>query len=211
MFQPPVFREDRIDVMQALMTAHPFATLVSSATGQLSADHIPLLLHPELSPNGTIRGHIAAANPLRRKTDGDIKVLAVFQGPHAYVTPSWYPSKKEHEKVVPTWNYAVVHAHGMLRFHNDPDWLTKHLGELTDRHESHRQDPWAITDAPKDFFQRQLKALVGIEIEVETLAGQWKVSQNKNAQDKQGVEQGLLGENSGQAAAVSDLVRRAAQ
>ncbi|MFV2052770.1 FMN-binding negative transcriptional regulator [Aliiroseovarius sp. YM-037] len=211
MFQPPLFRETRIDVMQALMKAHPFATLVSAATGGLSADHIPLVIHPELSENGNIRGHLAAANPLWRKTERDVEVLAIFQGPHAYITPSWYASKQEHGKVVPTWNYAVVHAHGVLRFCRDHDWLMEHLAELTNRHEGNRATPWAVTDAPAEFLERQLKGLVGFEIEVETLNGNWKVSQNKNDQDRVGVELGLLDENTADAASMSDLVKRAAK
>jgi len=207
MFQPPIFREERIDVMQALMKEHPFATLVSSATGRLSADHIPLVLHPELSKNGVIRGHIAIANPLYRDSEGAIEVLTVFQGPQAYITPSWYPSKKEYGKVVPTWNYVVVHAHGTLRFRNDPEWLMEHLAELTSRHEGQRPTPWAVTDAPREFMARQVKGIVGIEIQVQSLLGQWKVSQNKNDKDRQGVELGLMAENTGQATAVSSHVR----
>ncbi len=208
MFQPPVFREDRIDVMQDLMRDNPFATLLWSAAGQLSAEHIPLLIHPELSEHGSIRGHVSAANPLRRQAQGEIDVLAVFQGPQAYVSPSWYPSKQQHGKVVPTWNYAVVHAHGTLRFVDEPEWLLAHLSDMTSRQERGRSSPWAISDAPDEYIARQLKALVGIEITVKSLSGSWKVSQNKDEQDRKGVELGLLAENTNQASAVSDLVKR---
>lgn len=211
MFKPPLFSEDRVEVMHELMRAHPFATLVSSATGQLSADHVPLVIHPEASEHGVIRGHIAKANPLWRETQGDdaISVLAIFQGPQSYVTPSWYPSKAAHGKVVPTWNYVVVHARGALQFTNEPHWLMAHLTELTFRHESHRPSPWAVTDAPEDFVQRQLKGLVGFEIEIETLEGNWKVSQNKNERDRVGVERGLLTENNTQATAMAGIVQSA--
>ncbi|MEM8869482.1 MAG: FMN-binding negative transcriptional regulator [Pseudomonadota bacterium] len=206
MYEPPLFREDRVDVMQALMHAHPFATLVSSATGTLSADHVPLELCAELSKHGVLRGHLAVANPLYRGTDGPISVLAVFQGPQSYITPSWYPSKQEHGKVVPTWNYAVVHATGQLRFHTDPAWLMAHLTSLTQRHEAPRDAPWEVADAPGDFTKRQLKGLVGFEIDIEALTGKWKVSQNKAAPDRAGVEKGLLTENTPSGTAMSRLV-----
>ena len=215
MFKPPIFGEDRVDVMHDLMRDHPFATLISNAAGALSADHLPLAIHPEEAANGVIRGHIAKANPLWRQTQrGDgapLTVLAVFQGPQAYITPSWYPSKAEHGKVVPTLNYAVVHAHGLLRFTNEPAWLMAHLADLTARHEGRRATPWAVTDAPDEFIARQLKGLVGFEIEIERLEGNWKVSQNKTEPDRMGVERGLLAENSEQAAQMSDLVQAAAR
>lgn len=211
MFQPPLFREERMDIMHMLMTDHPFATLVSVATGDLSADHVPLVLHAGLAPKGILRGHLAKGNPLCGAAGAAMPVLAVFQGPQAYVSPSWYASKAEHGKVVPTWNYAVVHAHGTLRFRTDPDWLMEHLAELTSRNERHRAAPWAVTDAPPAYIARQLKGLVGIEIEVERLSGTWKLSQNKNERDRTGVERGLLGEGSQQAGDVSRLVERAAR
>lgn len=211
MYQPPLFREDRIDVMQTLMREYPFATLVSSPAGHLSADHVPLVVHPELSDKGHIRGHLAVGNPLWRDTQGPIEVLAVFQGPQAYISPEWYPSKQEHGKVVPTWNYVVVHAHGTLRFIRDHDWLMVHLAELTARHERHRPSPWAVSDAPEDYVARQLKGLVGFEIDVTSLTGNWKVSQNKSVEDRAGVALGLQAENTGQATAISELVKSSAK
>ncbi|MCF6303116.1 MAG: FMN-binding negative transcriptional regulator [Devosiaceae bacterium] len=207
MFQPPIFREARIEVMHALMKNHPFATLVSLASGHLSADHLPLVLHPDIGVNGTLRGHIAVGNPLFGREEGPIEVLVVFQGPQAYISPSWYPSKKEHGKVVPTWNYAVAQARGILRFIRDLDWLMAHLRELSKRHEGSRADPWAVNDAPKDFIAAQLKGIVGIEIEVNSLVGKFKVSQNKSTADKQGVALGLLEEKSDHGRAMSDIVR----
>ncbi len=209
MFQPSVFREDRREVLHDLITSNPFATLFASAAGALSADHIPLVLHPDLSPHGTLRGHVAVANPLHRETSGDFDVLVVFQGPQAYVTPSWYPSKQEHGKVVPTWNYVVAHAHGRLQFRDDPDWLMAHLEALTRMQEDGRPTPWAPSDAPDDFMARQLRALVGIEIEIEKLTGTWKVSQNKDVVDRNGVVNGLASENTRLAADVADLVKAA--
>ncbi|MEM8852575.1 MAG: FMN-binding negative transcriptional regulator [Pseudomonadota bacterium] len=207
MFEPPMFREERVEVMHALMTAHPFATLVSCASGVLSADHVPLAIHDDASTHGFLRGHLSAGNPLAHVGEETIDVLAVFQGPQAYISPSWYPSKQEHGKVVPTWNYAVVQAHGTLRFMKDRAWLMDHLADLTRRNESHRPAPWATTDAPATFMERQLKGLVGIEIEITALSGKWKMSQNKAAADQAGVATGLLSEETEEAATVSRLVK----
>lgn len=211
MFQPPMFREERIDVMQSLMAAHPFATVVSTASGSLTADHVPLALHADQSEKGVLRGHLAAANPLCKSTGETIDVLAIFQGPQAYITPSWYPSKQEHGKVVPTWNYAVVHAHGTGRFIREADWLMAHLEELTLRNEAQRQAPWAVSDAPEDYTARLLRGVVGFEIDITSLSGNWKLSQNKGAADRQGVVSGLRGERTPANEAMSDLVEQAAK
>lgn len=210
MRQPPIFSEDRVEVMRDLMVAHPFATIMSAATGVLSADHVPLVLHDDESDQGVLRGHIAVSNPLFRKTDGPIDVLAIFQGPQTYVTPSWYPSKKEHGKVVPTWNYVVVHARGSLEFTNDVPWLLRHLHDLTAQHESHRPEPWAVADAPDDFIARQLRGLVGFEIAITELQGTWKVSQNKSVSDWTGVRDGLRTSNDTDAKLISVLVEERA-
>jgi len=205
MFQPPIFREERVDVLQQMIQAHPFATLITVQQGQIVADHIPLLIDPNLSTQGTqgslgtLRGHIARGNPIARKLDQTIELLVTFNGPHHYITPSWYQSKKEHGKVVPTYNYIVVHARGKIKLHQDSNWLLEHLNELTNRHEKGRQDPWAISDAPEDFIANQLRGITGIEIEITSLQGTWKVSQNKTAADNNGVCSGLKSQ-SGQAA-----------
>lgn len=205
MFQPPVFREERTGVMHALMRAHPFATVVSSARGQLNADHVPLVLHAE-DPEalGTLRGHFAAANPLVRDGGPEDEVLAVFQGPQRYISPGWYPSKHEHGKAVPTWNYAVVHARGTLQLIRDEDWLLSHLEALTNTHETGRAQPWRVHDAPKDYIAKQMRALAGFEIRITALEGKWKVSQNKSEADRQGVAEGLAAEPGG--AAMAQLV-----
>ena len=202
MFQPTIFREERTAVMHALMRAHPFATLVSYATGGLTADHVPLVLHAEVGEQGALRGHVAAGNPLFRETEGAVDVLAIFQGPQTYVHPGWYASKAEHGKVVPTWNYAVAHARGRLRFIRDTEWVVAHLHALTAQHESHRPAPWAVSDAPADFVARQLKGLVGFEIAIEALEGTWKVSQNKHEADRAGVVAGLDAEGGEDVAAL---------
>ncbi|MEM8802968.1 MAG: FMN-binding negative transcriptional regulator [Pseudomonadota bacterium] len=191
MFQPPVFAEDRVDVMHDLMRAHPFATIVSQLNGELTADHVPLVLDTANGTYGTLQGHFAVGNPLFRNADGPIDVLTIFQGPQTYVTPSWYPSKQEHGKVVPTWNYVVVHARGTLEFNRDPAFLMNHLHALTDQHESHRETPWSVSDAPDEFVARQLRGLVGFEIALTDMQGKWKISQNRPPKDQSGVEQGL--------------------
>jgi transcriptional regulator len=205
MYQVAAFREERIDVMHALIRAHPLAVLVTSAGGALEANHLPLLIDPLPSPQGTLRGHVARANPLwKQRHDGE--VLAVFQGPQVYVTPSWYPEKRETGKVVPTWNYAVVHAHGPLIIHDDRDWLRDLVSRLTSQQEVGLPQPWGINDAPADYIERMLGAIVGIEIPVQRIEGKWKVSQNRNDRDRAGVADGLAQLADPQAQAMAGLV-----
>jgi transcriptional regulator len=205
MYQVGAFREERIDVMHALMRNHRLATLVTVNDGVPEANHLPLLIDPEPSPHGTLRGHVARANPVWRQADGR-EVLAVFQGPQAYVTPSWYPSKRETGQVVPTWNYAVVHAYGPLVVHDDRDWLHGLVTRLTDQQEAGLPQPWRVSDAPADYLERMLGAIVGIEIPLNRLLGKWKVSQNRTATDRTGVAEGLGLRDDAQARALADLV-----
>ncbi len=191
MYEAAAFREDRIDVMHALITAHPLATLVTQSALGLEANHIPLLIDPEPGPWGTLRGHVARANPVWRTFNADIGALAVFQGPQGYITPSWYPSKAQHGKVVPTWNYAVVHARGPLKIIDDAQWLRTLVTRLTASQESQRQKPWQVTDAPADYIDTMLKAIIGIEIPVTRMQGKWKMSQNRLPLDRDGVIHGL--------------------
>ena len=201
MFQPAIFHEDRADVMHALMRDHPFATLVTRADGRVAADHLPLALH-EGSGGAVLRGHVARGNPIAGSAALDDEALAIFQGPQGYVSPSWYASKREHGRVVPTWNYVVVQARGPLRLVRNGGWLLQHLRDLTSEQESHRPLPWAVEDAPRDFVARMLRGIVGVEIAVETLEGTWKVSQNKSDADRAGVADGLGGD-----AAMPELAR----
>jgi len=207
MFQPPIFSVDDKELMHELMLTHPFGTLISIQDGGITADHLPLVIHPELSEQGTIRAHIAKGNPLWLKRKTSMEILAIFQGPQAYITPSWYPSKKQHGKVVPTWNYAVIHAHGELNFRTDEEWLLDHLVELSNRQEDGRYKAWKVSDAPDSYIAKQLKGIVGIEIEIKKLEGQWKVSQNKNEEDRTGVQEGLKLEADQVANSMSELVR----
>jgi transcriptional regulator len=205
MYQVGAFREERIDVMHALMRNHRLATLVTVNDGVPEANHLPLLIDPEPSPLGTLRGHVARANPVWRLADFQ-EVLAIFQGPQAYVTPSWYPSKRETGQVVPTWNYAVVHAYGPLLVRDDRDWLHALVTRLTDQQEAGLPQPWRVADAPAEYLERMLAAIVGIEIPLVRLSGKWKVSQNRTAADRTGVAEGLGVQGDAQAQAMADLV-----
>ena len=205
MYEVGAFREERIDVMHALMRSHRLATLITVNNGVPDANHLPLLIDPEPSPYGTLRGHVARANPVWRQAGGQ-EVLAIFQGPQAYVTPSWYPSKKETGQVVPTWNYAVVHAHGPLVIYDDREWLHGLVTRLTDQQEAGLPQPWRVADAPAGYLERMLGAIVGIEIQLTRLSGKWKASQNRSAADRAGVAEGLVLQGSAEAQAMADLV-----
>lgn len=191
MYQPAHFREERLEVQHALIRAHPLGVLVSTGEDGLVADHIPFLLDPSSSGLGTLRCHVARANPHWRRLAEASEVLVVFQGPQAYVTPSWYPSKREHGKVVPTWNYAIVHAWGRPQVLDDASWLRRQIEALTAQQEATRAAPWNVGDAPASFIDAQIKAIVGIEIPISRIAGKWKVSQNRTEADRNGVIEGL--------------------
>lgn len=203
MYQPSHFVESRPDVMHALMRAHPFATLVVMTANGLDANHIPLLIYPQ---ENRLRGHIARANAMWRERDPAVEALAIFQGPQHYITPGWYPSKAEHHKVVPTWNYAVVHARGTLSVIDDAAWLINHVSEMTAHNEASRKAPWKVSDAPADFIAQTAKAIVGIEIALTSLTGKWKVSQNRPAEDQAGVVAGLKTVGTDEALAMARLV-----
>jgi transcriptional regulator len=209
MYIPKHFDEPRIDVLHALVRARPLSTLVTlSSAGGLDANHIPLHLSDDPAPLGTLRGHVARANPLWRDLAQGAGVLAIFQGPNAYVTPSWYPTKAETGKAVPTWNYAVVHAHGALRVIDDAVWLRAHLEALTAHNEAAFSEPWHVSDAPGEYTNKLLEAIVGIEITITRLSGKWKVSQNQPERNRAGVVRGLGARGSDEAREMADLVER---
>ncbi len=208
MYDVAAFREDRVEVLHELIQAHPLATLVVNTAQGLEANHIPLLIDAEPAPFGTLLGHVARANPLWHAFDNKSDALAVFQGPQGYITPSWYPSKAEHGKVVPTWNYAVVHAHGPLIIHDNAEWLRKLVTRLTVSRESLREKPWQVTDAPPDYVDTMLQAIVGIEIPVRRVQGKWKMSQNRLPQDREGVMQSLESQGDAASLAMLDEMRR---
>ncbi|MEN9543984.1 MAG: hypothetical protein RLZZ598_817 [Pseudomonadota bacterium] len=182
MYQPTHFRIDDRATLHGLMQTHPLATLVASTADGLIANHLPLMLD---AARGVLTGHVARANPLWQ-TPLQGQALAVFQGPQAYISPSAYPSKAEHGKVVPTWNYAVVHVHGRLRFFDDGDELRALVSRLTHLHEAARPQPWQVSDAPADYIATMLRAIIGFELGIERIEGKWKVSQNRSAADALG-------------------------
>ena len=191
MYLPAHFEEQRAEILAALMHDHPFATLITLNGGRLNANHLPFEYDPAPAPFGTLRAHVARANPVWQDLAEGVPSLVVFQGEHAYITPSWYPSKDESGKVVPTYNYMVVHAEGPLQVIEDAHWLRALVGRLTTRFEAPRAQPWAVEDAPEDYVESMLRAIVGIEIPVTSLQGKWKLSQNRTAQDMAGVASGL--------------------
>ncbi len=199
------FRVSDAATLHALVRAQPLATLVIAHEGALHINHIPLYLDPARGPHGTLVGHVARANgvwPLLPQNG-----VAVFHGPQAYVSPSWYPSKAVDGKQVPTWNYAAVHAHGALTAFDDPVRLRAILHTLSEQHEAHRAHPWRIDDAPPDYIDKLLRAIVGVELAVERWEGIWKVSQNRTETDLAGVVQGLMAEGTASADAMAALVR----
>lgn len=206
MYCPEPFAETRLDVLHALIRTHPLATLVTVQGETLEADHIPFLLDADRGANGTLRGHLARANPLSRRLAGLGEVLVVFQGPQCYISPSWYPSKHEDGRVVPTWNYAVVQARGRVRAIDDADWLLGLVTELTGVHEAAQATPWKVSDAPREYTERMLGQIVGIEIPIARLQGKWKVSQNRSPADRRGVVAGLQSASTERCAAMARLV-----
>ena len=191
MYLPAQFNETRPEVMRALMSAHPLCTLVTPCETGLVANHVPVQTLDEPEPLGCIRGHIARANPLWRDYRAGTQALAIFQGPQVYISPSFYPSKAETGEVVPTWNYAVVHASGTLRFIQDASWLREFVAGLTATHEAPRSMPWKIDDAPAPYIDKMLGLIVGFEFSIDTLSGKWKVSQNRSQADREGVMRNL--------------------
>lgn len=190
-YLPAHFQESRSDVLHALMRARPLATLVTSCESGLVANHIPVETLSEPLPHGSIRGHLARANPLWREYRAGSEALAIFQGPQAYISPSFYPSKQETGEVVPTWDYAVVHARGTLRFVHDAAWLRALVTRLTNAHEAEREAPWSIDDAPPPYIEKMLSLIVGFELSIVGLTGKWKLNQNHPAANRRGVIQGL--------------------
>ena len=193
MYVPPHFQEDRVPELHAAIRRMALGTLVSTGADGLIASHVPMLIEPEPAPFGTLIGHVARANPHGR-ADGE--ALAIFLGPNAYITPSWYATKRETGKVVPTWNYVAIHAYGRLRFFDDRERLLALVTRLTETHEAPRDAPWAVSDAPPEFVRGMLNAIVGFELPIARLEGKWKMSQNRTPADRAGVREGLAREPS---------------
>jgi transcriptional regulator len=208
MYIPKANRETRIPVMHDLIAAHPFGLLVTVGASGLMASHIPIVLKQSGSEFGTLQAHIARANEQWSDLVPSIDALAIFAGPHHYISASWYPGAKEDGAVVPTWNYVVVHAHGPLRVIEDPEWLRAHLVRLADIHESGSVNPWKVSDAPPEFIREQMRGIVGLEMPIRRLEGKWKVSQNKNERDRNAVLEGLADLNTPESMAMRKLVDR---
>ncbi len=202
MYVPRHFQETDVPTLHAAIRDIAFGTLVSAGPDGLIASHVPMFLDPAQGPNGTLIGHVARANPHGRVAS-EIEALAMFVGANCYVTPSYYAAKREHGKVVPTWNYVAVHAYGRLEWFDDAERLLALVTRLTDIHETPRADRWAVTDAPADFVAGMLKGFIGFALPIARLEGKWKMSQNRPAADYPGIVEGLKRDDYG---AVADLV-----
>ena len=191
MYIPTSFRETRIERLHDLIVEHPLGLLITHGDNGLEASPIPFLLYADEGKQGMLCAHLAKANLHWQALTGDAECLVVFQGPEGYVTPSWYPSKTETHKAVPTWNYATVQVWGNASVTEDPEWLRRHLDDLTRHHEQSRPQPWSVSDAPENYIANQMKAIIGIEIPINRIDGKWKMSQNKDDADREGVIVGM--------------------
>ena len=210
MYNPDQFREERPEVLRAFIEQHPLGTLVAVTAEGLAANHIPMLLLEREGTPGVLQGHVARANPLWKTTVPDANVLVIFGGANRYITPTWYPGKEEHGKVVPTWNYSVVHAHGTIRFDDNPVRAMRHVAELTDRQEESRPEPWKVSDAPADFIAPMLSRIIPFEIAVTRLVGKFKASQHRPEEERKAVAAALAAEGT-PAADLHEVIRAPGQ
>ena len=206
LYNPPAFREDDLSRLHAHIEAIGFATLVTVGSDGPLVSHMPMLLDAGAAPQGRLIGHLARANPQWKTSDFGKPALAIFMGPDTYVSPSWYPTKKDHGRVVPTWNYHVVHVRGLVELFEAPDELKTHVEALSNRHEGRFAVPWRISDAPDDFIQRQLKGIVGLRLQIASIEGKAKLSQNRVEADRRGVIAALAGSKRPSDRAVADLM-----
>ena len=207
MYQPDHFRVDDVPQMHALMRARPFAALISGGSAGLYASHLPTVLKDD-GPYGVIECHLARANPHWKDLAEGNEALMIFQGPEGYITPNWYPSKAQHGKVVPTWNFAVVHANGRPEVMKDKNWLHRHVTELTAQQERYEAKPWAPSDAPATYIEAMLRGIVGFRFAITRLEGKWKMSQNREVQDRDGVAKGLGKRGNGNDLEMAEIVLR---
>ena len=194
MYVPPHFLEDDKAALHRAIGETRLATLVTLGSEGMEASHVPILLDEGEGTYGTIRGHLARANPQWRRASAETPALVMFLGPDAYVSPNWYATKRETGKVVPTWNYLAIHAYGRVEFFEDAERLRAIVTSLTQRHEGRREKPWAVSDAPEDYIQAQLRGIIGFRLPIDRLEGKWKLSQNRPEADRRGVIEGLEGE-----------------
>ena len=184
------FETDPVALLTELAPLVP-ATLVTLGPDGLRASILPMLYDPDDGPQGTLRGHLARPNPQWREFDPGVDALAIFDGPDAYITPAWYEEKRLTGKVVPTWNYITVQAHGTLTLHHEPEWLVAHVRRLVERHETGRAEPWSVDDTPEGYVESQVPAIVGLELRISRLDGKRKLSQNRSEADFEGVRDAL--------------------
>ncbi len=208
MYTPKYHALTNVAAMRAHIAEYPLGAWVCMAQSQLMANHIPFVLDVQHGAHGRLLGHVSRANPVWRQLADGAPSVVMFMGPHAYITPSWYPGKNQHGKVVPTWNYVTVHAHGMARAIEDTEWILDVINRLTDAQESRRDTPWRVSDAPAAYIDQMLKAVVGIEIKIERLEGRLKVSQDEDKQDRLGAVEGLRRTSHAPAQILSGLVLR---
>lgn len=208
MYLPKQFEETSITVLVDLIKAHPLGTVITHCGHSLNANHIPLLLAENSTGQLVLRGHVARANPVLDDLAENPETLVVFQGAEHYITPSWYETKKETEKVVPTWNYVVVHVRGTMRVIDDAVWLHQQLVDLTAQQEAARIEPWSVNDAPTDFLDQIKKAIVGVEMQIDTMVGKWKVSQNQPLRNRASVVKGLAEQGTDSANAMRQWVKQ---
>lgn len=209
LYTPRHFREDRSDVLHAAIRDFPMAQLVTFGETGLESTPLPLLLDLADGGQGALLGHVARANPQWKTADRSVEALAIFSGPDAYISPGWYETKRQTGKVVPTWNYVTIQVRGRISFVEEPQELLEIVRRLTELHENGRDAPWAVADAPADFIASQLRAIVGLRLEITEITGKWKMSQNRSEADRAGVIEGLRAEGAPAADAVADLVAAA--
>ncbi len=206
LYNPPAFKVEDRETLHTHIRQAGIATLVTNGSEGPLVSHVPLIFDAEKGEHGTLLGHMAKANPHWQSGDMSLDALAIFHGPDAYISPSWYPSKQEHGRVVPTWNYAVVHAEGVPKVIDDAAWLLHHVSELTDTHEKEYSIPWQVADAPADYIEKLCSAIVGIEIPIAKLTGKWKLGQNRSEADKLGMVGGLTESETTQAQGLANLI-----
>jgi transcriptional regulator len=208
MYVPKFHEQSDLGALHALMRSHPLATWVTPGDGELIVNHLPFHVDESHGPYGLLRCHVARANSVWQLYSKTVPSIVVFNGPNTYVSPSWYPSRQAHGRVLPTWNYTVVHAHGIPTVVEEPARLIEHLTALTASQESTQAVPWRLTDAPAEFIEQMARNVVGIEIPISRIFGKWKVSQNRSATDREGVVAALRGKNDEESAAIADLVEQ---
>jgi len=206
MFIPKKFQQIDPHALNDIILQYSFATLITHSDIGLEANHIPFYL-THSGGKTLLQGHIAKTNPLWKNVKNKADVLVVFNGPNCYISPNYYPTKQETNKAVPTWNYVTVHVKGIMSYIHDKEWNLNMINNLTDQHEAKQTIPWSVSEAPDEYIKKMLSAIVGIEIDVSSITGQWKVSQNQSTRNKQGVISSLLQENEPDAQKIADLIK----